>query len=228
MKNVSRKLALVLGMAPALLAGAAQAAQDYGNNDSYRDGVYDSRSGYNDNAYGRGSSYYGRDDRYAYSDRGNRRYVRCESTDRRTVICSVDTTGGVRLVQQLSDRSCVRGRNWGANQQGIWVTDGCRARFEVNDAGVGYGAVYGGVTGGSYATSRAVRCESRNGRTVFCGPNFGRRVRLVNQLSDTACVRGRNWGTNRGELWVSRGCRGEFVIGNGGAYGSNYGSNYRY
>ena len=57
--------------------------------------------------------------------------VRCESRDRRTEYCGVDIRGGVRLVRQLSDRRCVRGSTWGTDGRGIWVTDGCRAEFEL-------------------------------------------------------------------------------------------------
>jgi hypothetical protein len=59
------------------------------------------------------------------------RTVTCESRGHDRTRCSVDTRGGVRLVQQLSEARCERGRSWGADERGIWVSRGCRARFSV-------------------------------------------------------------------------------------------------
>ena len=70
------------------------------------------------------SRYY--DDGYA---RGVDRAVRCESRDSRTAWCRMDTRGGVRLVRQLSDSACVRGRTWGVRGDSVWVSRGCRAQF---------------------------------------------------------------------------------------------------
>ena len=57
--------------------------------------------------------------------------ITCQSYENRTTHCSVNTSGGVRLVRQLSDASCARGRSWGTDRNGIWVSRGCRAQFEV-------------------------------------------------------------------------------------------------
>jgi hypothetical protein len=65
----------------------------------------------------------------------------------------------------------------------------------------------------------AVECVSRNFAFTRCDVPW-RDVRLVRQLSDTACVRGQNWGLDRRGLWVDRGCGGRFVaVGNGPGYG---------
>jgi hypothetical protein len=142
--------------------------------------------------------------------------VRCESRDQRTNYCSVDTRGGVRLVHQLSDRDCVRGRNWGANERGIWVTDGCRAEFELG--GGGYG------NGNGYASR--FRCESTNSRTRYCSVDTRYGVDLVRQLSNSACIEGRSWGVSRDGVWVSRGCRAEFALG-GSDFGYRNDTSYR-
>lgn len=60
------------------------------------------------------------------------RLVRCESSDKRSRFCQVDTRGGVRLVRQLSDSPCIEGRSWGVQRGGIWVDHGCRAMFEID------------------------------------------------------------------------------------------------
>lgn len=62
-----------------------------------------------------------------------------------------------------------------------------------------------------------VRCESNNGRTQRC--QILGDVRLVRQLSDSPCIEGRTWGRERGAVWVTQGCRGDFVgtgYGDGG------------
>jgi len=73
-----------------------------------------------------------------------------------------------------------------------------------------------------------VRCESIKGRTQQC-PIDGR-ARLVRQLSGTQCIEGDNWGQARNGVWVTRGCRAEFVAegrrpshGNGNGWGNNGG-----
>jgi hypothetical protein len=181
--NINRQLTSLFAalLAFAGLASAAQAQgydPYYPRDDQRYDDRYDSRY---DNRY---------DDRY-----GGR--VRCESRERRTIYCNVDTRGGVRLVHQLSDHRCVRGSNWGANERGIWVTDGCRAEFELGtDSRHGYGGTF--------------RCESTDNRTRYCNVDTRYGVSLVRQLSRSACIEGRSWGATREGVWVSRGCRAEF------------------
>src|SRR5690349_20983793 len=59
------------------------------------------------------------------------RTVRCESRDSRSTFCRVDGRGGVRLVRQLSRTQCIEGRNWSSSRDGVRVTGGCRADFQV-------------------------------------------------------------------------------------------------
>jgi hypothetical protein len=35
---------------------------------------------------------------------------------------------------------------------------------------------------------------------------------VARQISNSACVEGRNWGWNRAGVWVSEGCAAEFTI----------------
>lgn len=126
-----KTLGLATGLVLAVAAGNASAAYGYNNG-------YD--SGYNNNGYG--SNGYGSN---AYASNGNGQTVRCESRDNRTVYCGVDTSGGVTLVQQISQSSCIRGRTWGADGRGIWVARGCRGTFAINDRNDnrnGYGNSY--------------------------------------------------------------------------------------
>jgi hypothetical protein len=59
-----------------------------------------------------------------------------------------------------------------------------------------------------------VSCGSPQYSYAFCQVDTGRgsRVYLRNQKSDTRCVEGRNWGWNRGGIWVDKGCSGTFVV----------------
>lgn len=196
--QISRKLACLMGLA--LVVSTASAQNPYGTYDSRGENGYYSDSAYNnDDRYGDES--YG-DDRYRDDRYGNRQIVRCESRDRRTVHCGIDTRGGVRLVNQISDRRCVRGRTWGTDNRGIWVSNGCRASFQVDAR-----------NRGDERYGRVIRCESRDSRTVYCNADSRSGARLVRQLSSNPCVEGRSWGIAREGLWVSRGCRAEFRVG---------------
>lgn len=58
-----------------------------------------------------------------------------------------------------------------------------------------------------------IRCESINNRSQTCPTPWQGPSRLVQQLSGTGCVEGRNWQSQRGQIFVSGGCRGEFAPG---------------
>ncbi|MEO6264601.1 MAG: DUF3011 domain-containing protein [Luteimonas sp.] len=70
---------------------------------------------------------------------------------------------------------------------------------------------------------QTVRCESSNGRIRRCQIDTSRGVRLLRQLSDSACLQGRKWGYDRDGVWVTQGCRAEFAVG---GYGDTYGGAY--
>ena len=71
------------------------------------------------------------------------------------------------------------------------------------------------------AGGRVLRCESEDGRTKTCAGDIRGGVRLARQLSKTACVEGTSWGYGPEGVWVSQGCRAEFVLGVGyGAAGA--------
>ncbi|KOQ63687.1 DUF3011 domain-containing protein, partial [Stenotrophomonas maltophilia] len=79
------------------------------------------------------------------------------------------------------------------------------------------------------AQSGVIRCESQNNRERVCNTGW-RNAQLVRQLSGSACDEGRTWGSRNGSIWVTNGCRAEFVEarggwggGNGGGWGGNNG-----
>ena len=109
----------------------------------------------------------------------------------------------------------MQGKVWGGLIVGVLALaamPGAEAQY--------YGNSYGEV----------VRCESRDYRQVYCDIDARNGVRIVNQLSDTACIEGRTWGWDRRGVWVSGGCRAEFEVeGRGSAQGygqGGYGQGY--
>lgn len=134
--------------------------------------------------------------------------VRCESRDGGMTRCRMDTRNGVEMARQLSDSVCIRNSQWGLYGEGVWVTQGCRAEFVARRPATAVGD-----------SRRVLRCES-DGRQQSCPVNLrGAPVRLLRQLSALPCREGRSWGVRRNEIWVSRGCDGEFEIGAGDGSG---------
>ncbi|HEY6414473.1 MAG TPA: DUF3011 domain-containing protein [Edaphobacter sp.] len=67
--------------------------------------------------------------------------------------------------------------------------------------------------GGS--SQQRITCSSNNGNRNWCDIGGSRDVRLVRQISGSACIRDNTWGVDRRGLWVDRGCRAEFAIAGG-------------
>ena len=80
-----------------------------------------------------------------------------------------------------------------------------------------------GYRGNDYRSGR-VRCESDDGRYRECPIGDGRAT-LDRQLSRSACIEGRSWGSDYGSVWVNDGCRGDFSVmrGNSGWNGGGWG-----
>lgn len=64
--------------------------------------------------------------------------------------------------------------------------------------------------------STTLRCESINDQWRSCPADTRGGVRLVLQLSPHGCWEGDTWGYDRNRIWVTRGCRAEFRIGDAG------------
>jgi ribosomal protein L37AE/L43A len=131
--------------------------------------------------------------------------VKCESINNTRETCTVDLRDRMVLVnQQLSDNPCIIGRTWGVSngRNEIWVTDGCRAEFQVGGAPVAMGAF-----------GRSVVCESQNNGKDRCPVDTSYGVQLARQISKNDCVRGDDWGFDENGIWVDHGCRAEFVLG---------------
>ncbi|MCC7632532.1 DUF3011 domain-containing protein [Stenotrophomonas rhizophila] len=93
--------------------------------------------------------------------------------------------------------------------------------------GGGWNGGGGGWNGGGGSHTSVVRCESQKNRNQTCNTGW-RSARLSRQISGTQCVEGRNWGSRNGTVWVSGGCRAEFVEGRGNSGGGWGGGNSNY
>lgn len=149
---------------------------------------------------------------HAYDDET----AECRSQDFSYTRCSVPWRDA-RLVEQLSNTSCIRGRTWGIDRRGLWVDQGCSGIFE--EAGRGRSGGGGGGGGGwrpgpGWDQRFTISCESQDYRYHFCAVDVGRggNVDLEDQTSDAECIEGRTWGWNRAGVWVKDGCAGYFEI----------------
>ncbi len=124
--------------------------------------------------------------------------IRCESTDGRNRTCRTPWQGHSRLTRQLSGAACVEGRTWQSQQGQVYVGNGCRAEFASRDGG-----------GGSAGYSVTCSSEDNRRRTCAYNPRQGRPI-LLQQISNTRCSEGYNWGYSGNQVWVDRGCRGRF------------------
>jgi hypothetical protein len=142
---------------------------------------------------------------------GNGDAVDCASRNYAYTRCDVPWRDA-RIVRQLSDTQCVRGRNWGIDRRGIWVDGGCAARFVAAGRGGDYGGGWRPDAG--WDRRFAISCASNNYEYNFCGVDLGGggRAYLERQTSGSPCIEGRTWGANRAGIWVVQGCAGVFTI----------------
>ena len=155
--------------------------------------------------------------------------LNCASEQGRHRYCRAQTDGYVRLDEQFSETPCVAGRTWGYDDWGVWVDNGCRARFIV-----GRGGYYDSPRkrprdyderdyyDESARPAQTLRCASKGGKYNYCPTNTGGYVRLERQLSDTQCVKWRTWGYDSNGVWVDQGCRAEFTVGRRRGYSSDW------
>jgi len=133
--------------------------------------------------------------------------VVCESTDGRRHRCAADTLGQITLGRELTrSGTCVQGRTWGSDSEGIWVDRGCRAEFLIADNNGTY------RDRGSSQAMQTLVCESHGRGRSYCRADTRFGVRLTHQISRTHCSRDRTWGFDRKHVWVSDGCRAEFTL----------------
>ncbi len=156
----------------------------------------------------------------------------CSSDDMKRHYC--DTGGGrARLVKQRSDAQCREGYSWGQDSRGIWVDHGCRADFEVGGSRGGWRRDrdndddrdrdrdrdrYRNEQGYAAGGGSVITCSSDDMQRHYCDTGGGRAT-LMRQHSDAACREGYSWGQDNRGVWVDHGCRADFQVGGGEAYG---------
>ena len=147
-----------------------------------------------------------------YSSGSASQVIRCSSDDGRRNYCAADTNNGVRLTRQISGSPCQEGQTWGYDRRGIWVDRGCRAEFEIGGNNRPERHEYRQQS--RFGAPHTVRCSSDDGRRNYCAADTTGGVRMLRQVSGSACREGQTWGYDRKGIWVDRGCRAEFEIGN--------------
>ena len=166
------------------------------------------------------------------------RQLQCNSSGGSYNYCPADTRGGVSLVDQQSRARCDYGDTWGFDNGGVWVSNGCRAVFEIgrrgeshssskDAAGVALGILALGIIAGladkddrpqrrphhpDYSPPETITCESKDKRYNYCRVRVRDDVQLVRQRSSAACSFGRSWGYDSRGVWVDRGCRADFAV----------------
>ncbi|HUR80451.1 MAG TPA: DUF3011 domain-containing protein [Thermoanaerobaculia bacterium] len=135
----------------------------------------------------------------------------CESLNGEPGLCFADTSEGVRLVRRISDSKCDFGRDWGWDSNGIWVQNGCRAEFAIRPATAR--ATVTTMTSASTTKPATIFCESKNNTRSHCRTDTRWGVTLVRQISQNDCTRNNSWGYDKDGIWVDKGCRGEFTLG---------------
>ena len=114
------------------------------------------------------------DNGYDYSGYGYNsgdRTFECKSSGYSPTYCRVDTRYGITLIRRISNSECVQGQSWGFDDRGVWVSNGCQARFALggrHDTGHdnGYGNCNGNGHGG-YDT-RTIPRESARTPERYC------------------------------------------------------------
>jgi len=160
----------------------------------------------------------GRGDGDGYGRRRDAQTVTCSSEDGGRHSCNVPANSRVRMARQRSGSACTEGYSWGTDDRGIWVDHGCRADFEVVSRRGGYRDVPP-RDGGNYDSGRRyndqgrqVNCSDESGNGTHCNVNVSGGVEMIKQRSGSPCRRGYSWGTDDTGIWVSHGCRADFVV----------------
>ena len=148
------------------------------------------------------------------------RSVDCASYKSRYRECPTGIRGQVYLRKPLAgSASCIEGRTWGQKPGTVWVRNNCRATFSSEGRPGPRDDVGEWTRRPNYAVTCVSPATGRN--TCAWDDRYGRPI-LIQQISNTQCVEGRDWGyTVGGGLWVSSGCRATF--GYSGARYSDYG-----
>ena len=144
--------------------------------------------------------------------------LRCESNDMGRHSCLVNyQVSRAEMVRQISGSKCVKDSTWGWSSNALWVDRGCRADFTVygyvNDAAPQEPDPEPITEYNDTRSTKPVQCESLDMKYHFCAAGGTvRSVRMVRQLSGSACTETQTWGWKSDGVWVDKGCRAEFEV----------------
>ncbi len=60
--------------------------------------------------------------------------VACVAAGSERQHCPADTSGGIALMRATGSSPCLLGRNWGYDDQGVWVAEGCGGEFMLGQS----------------------------------------------------------------------------------------------
>ena len=127
---------------------------------------------------------------FAFTD--DRAPLACSAAAGAREVCPANTSDGVALV--TGTPACALGRTWGYDRDGVWVADGCQGTFVLT-------------------TRDAVACGS-DGTRQHCTADTSAGVVLARTTAPASCVLGQTWDYDATGVWVDKGCRAEFGLGN--------------
>ncbi|MGB7737959.1 MAG: DUF3011 domain-containing protein [Steroidobacteraceae bacterium] len=140
---------------------------------------------------------------------GGTNVVDCNSDGGRYRECAIGAGYFGRLLRDNSNGRCRENSTWGTRNGVIWVTDGCRGRFEK---------VRGNAGGNS---QNFFDCRSPDGRYQECSIGRGNSARIVREYSSGRCRPGATWGIRDDVVWVTNGCMAQFErTGSGNSSGA--------
>ena len=130
--------------------------------------------------------------------------VTCDGRVLEKPYCVEFPQGSAELVRQRSAVGCTEGRNWGTDELGLWVKEGCWADFVLETWVL--------VKEDELETTRLVECHSTEGKRAVCRVNARGGVVLRLSLGHTECLQGSTWDYDADGIWVDRGCKGVFEV----------------
>ena len=143
------------------------------------------------------------------------RNVICSSNKNQYAECRTPFRGRAIVAQQISDKRCVEGVNWGQRQDIIWVNNGCRATFTQANNGNNNGwnnnngNEWNGNGWGNNNYQVACTSDGNDFKSCYWDHRYGSPV-LIKKISKKSCIAGRSWGYDNRGLWVNNGCRAIF------------------
>lgn len=177
---------------------------------------YNNNSGYNNSGYNNGQ----------YSN--NAKTIRCTARNRGNdrTYCAADTSRGVQLVNEVSSNACTQDSTWGYDSNGIWVSRGCSADFQLGESGHWGRRHDRGQYGTGEVSGQTIRCDSNGNSSYrqYCPVDARGGVRMAREYSNNVCRQGSNWGYDNGGVWVSNGCSADFQTYGTGAQRSYSGN----